>query len=471
MIKSFKELNLPQELHNSLERLEFNNPTPVQAKSIPHALKGEDVIASAQTGTGKTLAFVLPMLARMMTTEEEKSIILMPTRELAMQVAAVIDQLIGRNIKLKTVTLIGGDSMSKQLKQLKESPRIIVGTPGRINDHLNRKSLRLGNATFLTLDETDRMLDMGFGIQIDTIIERMDPKRQTLMFSATMPKGILKLAEKYLNAPNKIEIEVDKSNLERISQEFMHVNEADKLKILLSQLESRQGSVVLFVKTKRKVEKIAKELSNADHKVAFIHGDLNQGKRESVIKRFRASKFRIMVATDVAARGLDVPHIEHVINYDLPQAAEDYVHRIGRTGRAGATGSSLSLVSGDDKGNYLEIQYLLDPTLEKPKVNKGRSRGGNGGGRGGFGGSRASFGGNGGGRGGFKGRSERGERGEGRGRSERSEGRPERGERKSEGFGAKKSFGAKKPSRDGANAGAGRKFSGKSSPRKAPAAR
>ena len=386
MIQSFQDLALPQELHNSLARLEFTTPTPIQAQSIPHALRGEDVIASAQTGTGKTLSFVLPMLAKMMTTTEEKAVILMPTRELAIQVATVVNQLIGKEIKLKCATLIGGDSMSKQIKALKASPRIIVGTPGRINDHIMRKSLRLGNATFLTLDETDRMLDMGFGIQIDTIIEQMDPTRQTLMFSATMPKGIVKLAEKYLRNPQNIEIEVDQSNLDRISQDFMHVNEGDKLQVLLNELGHRKGSMVLFVKTKRKVERIARELHKENHKVAFIHGDLKQGKRESVIKRFRQSKFQVLVATDVAARGLDVPHVEHVINFDLPQMSEDYIHRIGRTGRAGATGSSLSLVSGEDKNYYNDIMFMLDPTLEKPKKegNKSRRRrGGNGNGNGG----------------------------------------------------------------------------------------
>jgi len=396
MIQKFNELELPQALQDSLARLEFIDPTPVQAHSIPHALRGEDVIASAQTGTGKTLAFVLPMLAKMMNTTEQKAIILMPTRELAIQVATVVNQLIGKNIELSSATLIGGDSMSKQLKALKRSPRIIVGTPGRINDHLDRRSLKLGNATFLVLDETDRMLDMGFGIQIDTIIERMDPYRQTLMFSATMPKGIVKLADKYLKTPQRIEIETDKSNLDRISQDFMHVNENDKLQILLNELESREGSVVLFVKTKRKVEKIAKELARENHKVSYIHGDLKQGKRESVIKRFRDSKFRVMVATDVAARGLDVPHVEHVINFDLPQAAEDYIHRIGRTGRAGATGSSLSLVSGEDRRYYNEIQELIDPDFVMPKRKpnpRKRSGGGNRGGNGGNGGGKR-FGGN-----------------------------------------------------------------------------
>ncbi|HAG52250.1 MAG TPA: ATP-dependent RNA helicase [Alphaproteobacteria bacterium] len=413
MISKFTELELPQALQDSLQRLEFFDPTPIQAQSIPHALTGEDVIASAQTGTGKTLAFVLPMLAKMMTTTEQKAIILMPTRELAIQVATVVNQLIGKNIQLSSATLIGGDSMSKQLKALKRSPRIIVGTPGRINDHLERRTLKLGNATFLVLDETDRMLDMGFGIQIDTIIERMDPYRQTLMFSATMPKGIVKLADKYLKTPQRIEIETDKSNLDRISQDFMHVSENDKLQVLLNELEAREGSVVLFVKTKRKVEKIAKELARENHKVSYIHGDLKQGKRESVIKRFRDSKFRVMVATDVAARGLDVPHVEHVINFDLPQAAEDYIHRIGRTGRAGATGSSLSLVSGEDRRYYNEIQELIDPDFVMPKRKpnpRKRSGGGNGGGRGGkrFGGNNEGgrggkrFGGNrdGGGRGG-----------------------------------------------------------------------
>ena len=394
MITTFKELVLPAELHHSLERLEFLTPTPIQAKSIPHSLNGEDVIASAQTGTGKTLAFVIPMLEKMMTTSEEKAIILMPTRELAIQVATVVNQLIGKHIKLRSATLIGGDSMGKQLKMLKQSPRIIIGTPGRINDHLERKSLRLGNATFLVLDETDRMLDMGFEKQINTIIEQMDINRQTLMFSATMPKGIVKLAGKYLQNPTNIEIEVDKSNLERISQNFIHINENDKLAALMLEIEKAEGSVVLFAKTKRKVEKIAKELNTLNYKTNYIHGDLKQSKRETVVKKFRESKFQIMVATDVAARGLDVPHVKHVINFDLPQAAEDYIHRIGRTGRAGETGSSVSFVSTNDKEYYHDIQALLDPEYVKPKAkgkSRSRNRRGNGGNGGNGGGNRRRF--------------------------------------------------------------------------------
>lgn len=372
MVQTFKELNLPESLSTALDKNGFINPTPIQAQSIPHALKGEDVIASAQTGTGKTMAFVIPMLAKLIESKDDRAIILMPTRELALQVAGVIDKLTGRGktIEISNAVLIGGDSMSKQLKALKRSPRIIVGTPGRINDHIQRKSIRLGTTTFLVLDETDRMLDMGFGIQIDTIIELLSPEKQTLMFSATLPKGIFKVSEKYLDNPKKIEIEVDNSDALRIKQDFLHIKEHEKFEVLLNELERRTGSVVLFAKTKRKVEKIAKELSKEKHKVGYIHGDLRQRQRETVIKKFRDYKCRIMVATDVAARGLDIPHIEHVINYDVPTCPEDYVHRIGRTGRAGAKGEAVSFISGEDRRSWADLQHFLDPEAHPKKGNR-----------------------------------------------------------------------------------------------------
>jgi len=368
MVNTFKELDLPEVLANSLEKSGFINPTPIQAKSIPHALNGEDVIASAQTGTGKTMAFVIPMLARLIKSKDEKAIVLMPTRELAMQVAEVIKKLTRQDMGISTAVLIGGDPMPKQLRQLKMSPRVIVGTPGRINDHIKRKSVKLGQTTFLVLDETDRMLDMGFGVQIDTIIERLNPQRQTLMFSATLPKGIMRVSEKYLEDPKKIEIEVDNSDALRIKQDFLHMKENDKFETLIKHLETKSGSVVLFARTKRKVEKIAKELAKGNHKVGYLHGDLRQRQREVAIKKFRDCKCRIMVATDVAARGLDIPHIEHVINYDLPTCPEDYVHRIGRTGRAGATGEAVCYISPEDRRCWSDLQHYLDPTAPKDRI-------------------------------------------------------------------------------------------------------
>ncbi|MCP4354233.1 MAG: DEAD/DEAH box helicase [Proteobacteria bacterium] len=448
MVNTFKELSLPKSLQISLDKSGFVTPTPIQAQAIPHGLNGEDVIASAQTGTGKTMAFVIPMLAKLIENKEERAIILMPTRELAIQVADVVNKLTSKDMGVHTAVLIGGDAMFKQLKRLKTSPRVIVGTPGRINDHIKRKSLRLGQTSFLVLDETDRMLDMGFGIQIETIIERLHQNRQTLMFSATLPKGIMKVSAKYLENPKKIEIEVDHSDSLRIKQDFLHIQEHAKFDTLMKELEARTGSVVLFVKTKRKVEKIAKELSRNKHQVGYIHGDLRQRQRENVIQRFRDYKCRIMVATDVAARGLDIPHIEHVINYDVPTVPEDYIHRIGRTGRAGAEGSAISFISSDDKRSWADLQHFLDPEAHPKKSGgKGPRRGNGGGGRKRFG-KGASFG---------RGNSSRGKIGGYRGRNSEGSSDGSRSEGGSEG----RSFGGNRKSSNGGGkpSGAGRRRS------------
>ena len=372
MIKFFADLTLPAQIQHSLDRLGFIEPTPVQLEAIPVALMGQDVVASAQTGTGKTLGFVVPMLAKMLNSDNEKALILLPTRELALQVLSVINDMLPKDSDIETVSLIGGDPLPKQINALKRNPRIIVGTPGRINDHIERKTLRLSKATFLVLDETDRMLDMGFGSQIESIIERMDENRQTLMFSATLPEHFRHLAEKYTLNPEFIEIAVNTVDVERIKQEFIHAKEEDKSKMLLAELNRRKGLIIVFAKTKKKVERVAEELKEAGHKVGFIHGDLKQSQREGAIRRFTDNKFRVLVATDVAARGLDIPFVEHVINNDLPQDPEEYIHRIGRTGRAGAKGSSITFVSGEDKLYYFKIQKLLDPEFVMPKKNSSK---------------------------------------------------------------------------------------------------
>lgn len=251
--------------------------------------------------------------------------------------------------------------MPKQLAQLRARPRLIVGTPGRINDHLKRGSLMLHDTDFLVLDETDRMLDMGFTIQIEQVMKFMTARRQTLLFSATLPKDIVRIAEKYLNEPVRVAVSAPSAPAANIKQDVLRVTEDEKYPSLLSQLEGRDGSIIIFIKTKYGTEKMAKKLSKAGYSADAIHGDLKQSRRERVIAAFRNRKYRILVATDVAARGLDIPHIEHVINYDLPQCAEDYIHRIGRTARAGAEGSALNLVTPSDRGKWSAIGRLLDP--------------------------------------------------------------------------------------------------------------
>lgn len=369
----FDLLPLPAALLSSLKRLQFNTPTPIQAEAIPLALKGKDVLGSAQTGTGKTLAYALPLVAHILNNPRGSALVLTPTRELAVQVIGVIQQLLGPNHSVKTALLIGGESMPKQLQQLKLRPRILVGTPGRINDHLERGSLNLHDTGLLVLDETDRMLDMGFGIQLDRILKYLPKKRQTLMFSATLPPQIVKMSEKYLSMPERIAVGSTTTPVANIDQEIIRTTQADKYNDLVKQLEKRQGSIIIFVKTKHGAEKLAIKLTRNNHSADAIHGDLHQRKREKVIRAFRNKRHRIMVATDIASRGLDIPHIEHVINYDLPQCPEDYIHRLGRTARAGAEGASVSFISPEDSKKWKAIHYMLNPGAPPPPSEKTRN--------------------------------------------------------------------------------------------------
>jgi superfamily II DNA/RNA helicase len=341
--------------------MEFHKPTPIQEQIIPHALKGLDVLGSAQTGTGKTGAYGIPLVSLLMNDNFSSAIVLTPTRELAQQVLAMLKQLLGTKSNVKPILLIGGDSMFKQLTQLKGKPRLIVGTPGRVNDHLLRGSLKLNTAKFLVLDEIDRMLDMGFSIQIQKIVKFLPIKHQTLMFSATMTPTIEKMAENYLKDSIRVSVGSTNKPIERIKQEVIRTTESEKFKILTEQLDKQSGSFVVFVKTKSNTEKLAKKLCLNGHSADAIHGDLRQRIREKVIASFRSQKNRILVATDVAARGLDIPHIECVFNYDMPQCPEDYIHRIGRTGRAGAEGIAVSLVTAEDGAKWKAIHKLMNP--------------------------------------------------------------------------------------------------------------
>lgn len=374
MNKTFNDLGLSKALEQTLSNLKYMNPTPIQEQAIPIALTGNDILGSAQTGTGKTFSFVIPLIQKIATGEKHSALILTPTRELASQVISVVHELLGNKKNIFTALLIGGEKMSNQLRQLKRNPQIIVGTPGRINDHLKRRSLKLHQTDMLVLDETDRMLDMGFGVQIETIINRMPKKRQTLMFSATLPKNIVKASEKYLSNPTRIEIKRTRDNAIKIKEDFIHINEDKKYDTLIEELEKRNGTVILFVKTKRKAEKLSKRLTKEKHSSNYVHGDLKQRQREAIIKKFRNYEYRIMVATDLAARGLDIPHIEHVINYDLPQCPEDYTHRIGRTGRAGAEGSSLCMIASEDRRKWKALQKYLNISDDKEDSNKNSNK-------------------------------------------------------------------------------------------------
>tara|TARA_B100001989_G_C24546565_1_gene471195 strand:- start:681 stop:2450 length:1770 start_codon:yes stop_codon:yes gene_type:complete len=375
-MKSFASMALPDVLVDSLSRMDFQQPTPIQAEAIPIALSGRDVLGSAQTGTGKTAAFLIPLLAHLLKPEQRNAsaLVIAPTRELAQQVTQQAHKLIGRRTSMSTALLMGGDSMVKQLKQLKANPSLIVGTPGRLNDHLRQGTLKLSSCNFLVLDETDRMLDMGFSVQLKTILNKLNSERQTLLFSATLPNNTKQISDQYLRDPVRVKMAVDNKPVEKITQETMEIDHKDKYKILCEQLKQREGTVIVFMNSKFATERMAKQLGRDGFRSDAIHGDLRQSRRTRVIESFRNMKFRVLVATDVAARGLDIGHVAHVINFDLPQAPEDYIHRIGRTARAGSTGSALNFISSMDKRKWYDIQALINPgKMPKPDFARKKS--------------------------------------------------------------------------------------------------
>jgi superfamily II DNA/RNA helicase len=363
-MESFQELSLPDFLGRAIKQMNFIKPTPVQAQAIPPALEGKDVIASAQTGTGKTAAFGIPLLAFLEKHKDQTAMILTPTRELAGQVLDVLRKLNGQHYLGGSVLLIGGAPMGPQLTALSKKPRLFIGTPGRVIDHLTRKSLKLDKTGFLVLDEADRMLDMGFAPQLDEIRNRLTGPRQTLLFSATIPPDIQQMAAKYLKDPVRISVGAQTQPVEKIDQQIIYTTEHHKPEELEGELNSRQGSVLVFARTQHRVDNIADRLKVSGFKVTRIHGGRTQGQRRLAIEHFRAGQYRILVATDIAARGLDIHHIAHVINYDLPRNPEDYIHRVGRTARAGAEGNSLCFLTSENGALWQRILSLMGPARE-----------------------------------------------------------------------------------------------------------
>ena len=310
------------------------------------------------------------MIEMIATKKINRAIILVPTRELAKQVNDVIEKLLFQQSVIKSVCLVGGEPMNKQLRRLKTKPQIVVGTPGRVNDHLKRKSLLLNKVDLLILDEMDRMLDMGFSIQIDEIIKFLPKQKQTLMFSATIAPSIERLSKKYLNNAERVSVAAANATLITIKQEVINLRQEDKYNTLVEQVKTKHGSTLVFVKTKHNAKKLAKNLEKEGFESDSLHGNLRQNKRNQVIAKFRANKIHVLVATDIAARGLDIPHIEHVVNFDLPQQAEDFIHRMGRTGRAGASGTAWSFVTPSDKRKWHEIEKILNPGLKSSPDSK-----------------------------------------------------------------------------------------------------
>ncbi|WED43652.1 DEAD/DEAH box helicase [Legionella cardiaca] len=363
---NFSALNLSATLLKALEDMKFKTPSPVQAQTIPLLLQGRDVIAQAQTGTGKTAAFALPILQRLSAkSQATQALILAPTRELAIQVAEQFE-LLSAHSNVSVSVLCGGQDYRRQLKQLREGAQIVVGTPGRILDHIDRGTLQLGNLTTFVLDEADEMLRMGFIEDVETILAKLPAEKQIALFSATMPSRIRHIANSYLNNPESVEIRAETATVKAIEQRFLFASGAQKPDALLRILavEEYQG-VIVFVRTKSSTEDVAQSLQQQGYRAMAIHGDITQALREKVIAQFRQGSIDILVATDVAARGLDVERVTHVINYDVPHDCETYVHRIGRTGRAGRSGVTVLFVTPKEARILNTIERHTRQRIEK----------------------------------------------------------------------------------------------------------
>ena len=363
----FQGLGIAPSILTALEKLNFTTPTPIQEQSIPPAINGEDIIGVAQTGTGKTLAFGVPLLQRALQGDE--SVIVLPTRELALQVAEELDK-IGRPLGIRTAVLIGGESMGRQVAALRRGPKIVIGTPGRINDHLEQKILVLSGVKALVLDEADRMLDMGFLPQINAILKTVPANRQTFLFSATLPDAIMKIASGYMKTPTRVEIATQGTTSDRVTQELFIVNRMHRLALLQKLAEQYKGAILVFTRTKHGAKKLAMQLRRLGNTSAELHGNRSLAQRKDALEGFRNGRYRMLVATDIAARGIDVRGIELVVNFDLPTVAEDYVHRIGRTGRADGVGHAVSFAAPDQKFEVRSIERTIRmeiPTSAMPK--------------------------------------------------------------------------------------------------------
>jgi ATP-dependent RNA helicase DeaD len=366
----FQDLGLSEELLNAIGDMGFTTTTPIQSQSIPILLEGRDVIGQAQTGTGKTAAFAIPAIERTDVSKKSvQTIVLCPTRELAMQVADEFDKLLTHKRKIKALAIFGGQSIDRQIQDLRRGAQIVVGTPGRIMDHLDRGTLHLDDCRMIILDEADEMLDMGFRDDIEAIMQEIPTPRQTVFFSATMSKPILELTKKYQNKPEIIKVIKSELTVAAIDQRYFDVKEKDKAEVLERLVDLYEPKLCLvFCNTKRKVDELVAELQSNGFFAESLHGDMRQAMRTQVMNKFRQGIIQILVATDVAARGIDVDDIEMVVNYDIPLDSEYYVHRIGRTGRAGRSGYAFSFASGREQGRLKDIERYAKTTIIKDKV-------------------------------------------------------------------------------------------------------
>ena len=360
---SFKNLGLSDELLNTIQKEGYSEATPVQEETIPFIIQGIDILAGAQTGTGKTAAFALPILNRLQKSQSKRkmvrALILTPTRELAAQVNNSF-RIYGAGLPFKTIEIFGGVSMRPQKSQLRKGVDIVVATPGRLLDHLSQKTIDLSRVEVFVLDEADRMLDMGFKKDIERVIKQLPEKRQNLLFSATFPKEIKRLAARLLNSPKQIQIASENSTAEKVKQQVYPVDHSRKRELLIHCIKEKNWfQVLVFIKTKRAADKLSKQLNKQGIQSNAIHGNKTQAARTRVLESFKKGEIQVLVATDVAARGIDIDLLPVVINFNLPMVAEDYIHRIGRTARAGKEGKAISLVCAEEFNLLSDIERLL----------------------------------------------------------------------------------------------------------------
>lgn len=367
--QGFYGLGIAPKILDILERIKFKTPTPIQFKAIPLAIDGKDVIGIAQTGTGKTHAFAIPIIQQL-AQKEGVAAVLVPTRELAMQIEEAIRGL-AQPFGMKTACLIGGTPMRPQREALRRRPNIVIATPGRLLDHIENRNIILTKVRMLVIDEADRMLDMGFAPQVEQILKHIPRERQTMLFSATMPVEIMRMVKTHMKLPVHVEIAPSGTTAEGITQELYIVKRETKMTLLSKVLAEHPGSVLLFTRTKHNARKIAKSIRDMGHRAAEIHSNKSMAQRREALDGFKSGRYRILVATDIASRGIDVTRIESVINYDLPEDVENYVHRIGRTGRAGCKGRAISFATPDQSQDVKNIEKLIKkqlPVTKHPEI-------------------------------------------------------------------------------------------------------
>ncbi|MBI0580923.1 DEAD/DEAH box helicase [Neobacillus cucumis] len=367
-LTKFQDLGISQETLKAVLKMGFEEATPIQAETIPLSLENKDLIGQAQTGTGKTAAFGIPLVEKVDTSVEAiQGIIIAPTRELAIQVSEELYK-IGAGKRVRVLPIYGGQDIGRQIRSLKKAPHIIVGTPGRVLDHINRKTLRLDHVHTAILDEADEMLNMGFIEDIETILAEIPTERQTLLFSATMPGPIQRMAEKFMKNPQIVRVKAKEMTVPSIEQYYVEVQEKNKFDVLTRLLDIQSPELaIIFGRTKRRVDELAEALNLRGYTAEGIHGDLSQAKRLSVLRKFKEGSIDVLVATDVAARGLDISGVTHVYNFDIPQDPESYVHRIGRTGRAGKTGVAMTFITPREKSYLNVVEKTTKRKMERMK--------------------------------------------------------------------------------------------------------